>query len=492
MNTPRRLFVRAFCAALLFCPAVRAATFSWDGGTESSEDWTVPANWLGNTPPPLDGTADLVFSGGIGLSPNANLDWSARSITFASGGLGFSLHGYVLTLGPGGITNADDSVQTVGNDLILSAAQTFRTTSTGSMAINGSINTNGRILTVDAAADFITLGGAITGGGGVVVTGSQSLVFAGGESNTYTGGTTINGPVVLAKTGGAIAIPGAVIIGGAASPATLAIGFDEQIGNASSITVNAGSWLSLGSGVTETIGALSLSGTAQLNNGTFKVGTFSMFGSAITSGAGGKIVLGGESTAVSAGLQRAIISGNLNLGGAARTITVVDGPADLELEIGATVSNGSLVKEGAGRVAFTGTQSHSSLLAHQGTVDLQTAFGTGASSVSVIPVAGPASVNFETSQRLAALTIGSGGIVTLTTPGSFVDSGDTSVLPFFSEEMGERGSVAQAVPEPTAGVLIFLAVATRLAWGRGNGKKWSGREDLNLRPPGPKPGALPS
>ena len=32
---------------------------------------------------------------------------------------------------------------------------------------------------------------------------------------------------------------------------------------------------------------------------------------------------------------------------------------------------------------------------------------------------------------------------------------------------------------------------SRIQWGLTDGEEWSGREDLNLRPPGPEPGALP-
>ena len=467
MNTISRLLVAGIVTTLLVQLPLRAATSTWDGGTEFSEDWTAPANWFGDIVPPLDGSADIVFSGNTGLSSNANLDWNVRSITFASGALSFNLHGNPLTLGAGGITNADDSVQTIENDLVLSAAQTFRTASTGSMALNGSINTNGRVLTVDAATDFITLGGAVTGSGGLVVTGSNSLVLTGGATNTYTGGTTINGPIVLAKTGGAVAIPGAVIIGSVAAPATLAIGFDEQIGNSSSVTVNAGSGISLGSGVTETIGALALSGTAQVNDGTLNVGTVSMFGATITTGATGKLMLTGEITAVSAGLQRSIISGNLNLAGASRTITVVDGVATTELEILAAVSNGSLVKEGTGVVVFKGAQNYASLTVHQGTADLETALGTGSASVNVSAVSGSAFLNFETDQRLASLTIGNGGVVTLTGPGSSSELSDTSPSPLFPAEFAEEnlgnGGGAQNIPEPGAGMLLLVSITTLLA-----------------------------
>ena len=470
MNILPRLFLAGIVTALLVQLPLHGATSTWDGGTESSENWSVPINWLGDIAPPLDGSADLVFSGNTGLFSNANLDWNVRSITFASGALSFNLHGNPLTIGAGGIVNADDSVQTIENDLVLSAAQTFRTASTGSMALNGTVNTNGRILTVNAATDFITLGGAVTGSGGLVVTGGNSVVLAGGASNTYTGGTTINGPIVLAKTGGAVAIPGAVIVGSVAAPATLAIGFDEQIGNGSSVTVNAGSGISLGSGVTETIGALALSGTAQVNNGTLNVGTVSMFGATITTGATGKFVLSGEITAVSAGQQRSVIAGNLNLAGATRTITVIDGLATTELEIPASISNGSLVKEGGGGVVFKGAQNYASLTVHQGTVDLETPLGTGAASVNLSPVSGSAFLNFETDQRLASLTIGNGGVVTLTGPGSPSDAIDSIASPLlfaeYEEEKIGQGGGAQSVPEPSAGMLLVVSITTLLA-GRG-------------------------
>ena len=446
---------------LLMSPALHAATFAWDGGAGYSEDWTVAANWLTDVAPPSDGTADIVLSGTAGLSPNANLDWNIRSLAFAGGALGFTVRGNVLTLGAGGIVNGDDSVQTVENDIVLAASQTFSTASTGSMAINGNINTNGRILTASAATDFITLGGAITGSGGLVATGSYSLVLTGGASNTYTGGTTIHGPILLAKTGGAVAIPGAIIVGSGAAAATLAIGFDEQIGNSSSVTVSAGSSVSLGNGVTETIGALALSGSAQVNSGTLNVGTISMFGGSITTGAVGKLVLSGEITAVSAGTKPSIISGNLNLGGSTRTITVVDGVAGTELEIHAAVSNGSLVKEGAGRILFDGPQNYTSLLARAGTSDLDTALGTGTASVSVSPITGTAIVNFHANQRLSALTIGNGGTVTLSEPTGSFDSGAGSVPTMFAGE-----SAAQNVPEPTTGALILTLIAALLA-GRG-------------------------
>ena len=53
------------------------------------------------------------------MNPNANLDWSIRSLTFSSGAGGFVIQGNTLTLGAGGIRQsmAKGAVQTAYKDL---------------------------------------------------------------------------------------------------------------------------------------------------------------------------------------------------------------------------------------------------------------------------------------------------------------------------------------------------------------------------------------
>ena len=448
MNTITRILSGVIAAVLLQNPALHATNFTWDGGEPLTGDWSAANNWAANIAPTNNGSADLFFAGTAGFNPNANLDWSIRSLAFSSGAGGFTIQGNKLTIGTGGIANNDDSVQTIENDIVLAASQVFKTSSTGSFAINGSINTAGHTLTVDAATDFIVLGGAITGSGALTASGANSLVLTGGESNTYTGVTTVNGSLTLAKTGGAIAIPGALIIGGGAGVPHVGIGFDEQIAKGSAVTINAGGSLGLGSGVLESVGALTIGGGAvQIGTGTLKTGGVAMTGGSISSALTGRLILGGNVTA-SAG---SLISGRIDLGGAARTF-IVDGAAGSVLEIPAAISNGSIIKTGAGTLRLSGTQTYSSLLAQAGTVDLETAVGTGSASVTVAPLTGTATINFNESQRLASLTIGNGGVVNVNSDVSSYDS--ESAPPLFQN----NGALTETrgVPEPGALSLLLL------------------------------------
>ncbi len=449
MNTILRTLAGVIAAVLFKNAALHAANFTWDGGDPVSGNWSAANNWSANIAPANNGTADLFFTGTAGLNPNADLNWSIRSLAFGSGAGGFTIQGNTLTIGSGGIANNDDSVQTIENDLVLAASQMFKTTSTGSFAVNGSINIGSHTLTVDAATDFIVLGGAITGSGALTASGANSLVLTGGESNTYTGVTTVSGSLTLAKTGGAIAIPGALIIGVGAGVQHVGIGFDEQIANGSAVTVNVGGSLGLGAGVLESVGALTLgSGAVQIGTGTLKVGGVAMTGGSISSALAGRLILGGNVTATAGSL----ISGSIDLGGAARTF-IVDGAAgSVQLEIPAAISNGSIIKTGAGTLRLSGAQTYSSLLTQAGTVDLETAVGTGSASVTVAPLTGTATINFNESQRLASLTIGNGGVVNVNAHNSSYDS--QFAPPLFQN----NGALAdtRGVPEPGALSLLLL------------------------------------
>src|SRR5438132_442089 len=72
-----------FVSTWLGLNPVRGAIFVWDGGHPSQDAWTANQNWNPNGAPANDGTADLLFTGGIRLTPNANNGpWSINSISF--------------------------------------------------------------------------------------------------------------------------------------------------------------------------------------------------------------------------------------------------------------------------------------------------------------------------------------------------------------------------------------------------------------------------
>ena len=459
MNAVIRILSAAIGLAAVVPRQSHATNFTWDGDDITDSNWTAGINWAGNVAPPNDGSAALFFAGTTGLNPNANLNWSIQSLVFSAGAGGFLIQGNPLTIGTGGIVHNDDSVQTIENNIVLATPQTFRTTSTGSFSVNGSIDNGGHTLTVDAATDFIVLGGAITGGGGLAAIGANSLVLTGDASNTYTGVTTVSGRLTLGKTGGATAIPGALVIGG-----NVGVGFDEQISNTSTVTINTGASLGLGAGVVETIGALTLgSGAVRIDSGSLKVSGVTMTGGAISSKPTGRLILGGNVAATGG----ASITGRIDLGGAARTISVADAAGAIELDVPAAVFNGSIVKAGAGTLRLSGTQTYTSLLAQAGTVDLETAVGTGASSVNVTPAAGIATVNFHASQRLASLTIGNGGVVTLGTPD--ISSGGLAYTPPAPDgeiAQSPEPAASQSVPEPGVLSLLLTGVSGLLIFAR--------------------------
>ena len=118
---------------------------------------------------------------------------------------------------------------------------------------------------------------------------------------------------------------------------------------------------------------------------------------------------------------------------------------------------GTITKVGAGAVNFAVASDLSGLskiTAAEGTTDLHTALGTGASTLVA-----NAATNIYVNQTLAALVIGGGAVVTLTSP--------TPPAPEFAESdlVGGSGSPAP-VPEPGSAGLLLGGIATLLGMRR--------------------------
>jgi|GEM_PF-818837 len=225
-----------------------------------------------------------------------------------------------------------------GNTLSLGAAQTF-----GSLAGSGTVTATGTfILTVGNALSYTLpdthFSGVLSNGTGTLALtklGLGTLTLDGSDSNTYTGATTVSsGTLVLAKTGGAIAISGGVLtIGNSASAtagnATLRLGASDQAASLlTALTLNAGSTLDL-NGFNLTVLTLSSSfGTTITGSGTLTInqtgGTMTFFGVSTISSSStlqltGTGVAATRTMAITSVTDQLTISGNvtqgINIGG---------------------------------------------------------------------------------------------------------------------------------------------------------------------------------
>ncbi len=262
----------------------------------------------------------------------------------------------------------------------------------------------------------ITVSGVIkTGAGAVIKEGNGTLTLSGSEANTYLGPTVVNaGSLLLDKTAGTTAIAGDITISGG----TLRWSASNQVADTSAITMTSGA-LDL-NGKTETIAAFSngggvfmtgaghligagstitwsggtntvndggkvedshivitgglnivnggtTGGVLQLNGGG--AGLEMSSGSTLTLNSndvvGGKLLLegdmttSGDDTVTIANGGFATNSGVIDLDGGTRTFTVADGDAAQDLLITAVITNGGLVKEGAGTLVLLGKNTYS-------------------------------------------------------------------------------------------------------------------------------------
>lgn len=155
--------------------AVHAADRTWNGGgTEAN--WSLANNWGGNAP----AAGDALFFGGTTKAVNTNdiEGLSITGLTFNSGAIGFTLAGNGLMLG-GDLVNNDNDTQTVNLPLTLDATRTVYTT-----------------------GGPVTLGGTLSGAGGLIKESANYLTLT--ASNSYEGATLINTGVVRITHGYAL------------------------------------------------------------------------------------------------------------------------------------------------------------------------------------------------------------------------------------------------------------------------------------------------
>jgi fibronectin-binding autotransporter adhesin len=217
----------------------------------SAHTYTGTTTLLGATLS-VNSLANGGVASGIGQSSSA-----ASNLVFAGGALAYNSTAAAST----------NREFTLGGNATINVVGGGSLTFTSTAAITHSVTT----------AKTLTLGGNGVGGGtlsaiigdntgatSVTKTGTGSWTLGGSGANTYTGLTTVigssntAGALILAKTGGVLAVPGNLTIGnGTATQAHVLLGGNEQISPAATITLNGinGGWAYLQlQGRTQTIG----------------------------------------------------------------------------------------------------------------------------------------------------------------------------------------------------------------------------------------------
>lgn len=343
-------------------------TFSGAGSkTPATGTLTINGNWTIGSPTLLNtNNPNVTLAGNLTLSAAYTRQTGAQTLTVSANGT---------------ITDNNATKQDLGNVVISGGARTL-----GSAVLMTSLNL-GAGITLDLSnfnATTGSLSGSGTlqfGGGGVntftvgdassttfsgvinstndagdtfVKQGAGVLTLSGAAANTFTGITSVTaGELDLSKAAGFNAIAGPLTVGdgvGGAGSAVVKLLNANQIADASAVTVNS-------------------DGILTLNGNSDQIASLTMTAGTVKSGSG-SLVLGGNVT-TNAAATVATIAGNLDLNGAARTFTVADGAAAVDLEIAAVMSNGGVVKAGAGLLMVSGLNTYSgATVINAGTVKL--------------------------------------------------------------------------------------------------------------------------
>jgi autotransporter-associated beta strand protein len=235
-------------------PAPLFAAGVWDGGG-ADNNWSTNLNWDNDLAPANNGTAALTFGGSTRLAPNLAVNWDILGLTFNNTAGAFTIGGNQLTIRGSGVTNSDADTQTINNNLVLGAAQSWNATS-GGLVFGGTVANGGFLLTVGGAANT-SISGIISGTGGLTKSGAGTLLLTG--ANSFSGTTTVS--------------VGALEVQNATGLGTTAAG----------TVVSSGATLQLQGGIVIGAEALSLSGNGVANAGALRnVSGDNTFGGAIT------------------------------------------------------------------------------------------------------------------------------------------------------------------------------------------------------------------
>jgi autotransporter-associated beta strand protein len=312
----------------------------------------------------LSSTTDVTVSNSQAtLDLNGHSD-SINNLTVTNGLVslpaGSSLTVAGLTMTGGDINTGTGSTFSLGGNVTINDSPSGSTIDgTGSLSLGASTRT----LTVSATTPAVGLNIAIpiTGTGGLTMTGGGTMEFSATSANTYTGTTTVDQGTLLLSDSGGEAIAGNLIVGDGTHTALVQEQqFTQTDSSNTNITVNTSATFDF-NGYDDYLHSMDVEGGTVTAGGAFVTlgGSLTMTGGSVTTASNGNFRLANNVT-INAASTTATIAGVLDLGAATQTFTVAHGtaPSGIDLDVSASIYNGSLIKAGAGTMELDGDNTY--------------------------------------------------------------------------------------------------------------------------------------
>lgn len=231
-------------------------------------------------------------------------------------------------------------------------AEAGTTLTLGSTGANRRLTNNGNTLTFEGNGN-ITVNAQISGAGGVVKNGTGTLLLSYGLNTAFSahsGSSFFNQGTTILDLGEAPGSPspltGTVTVGNGVDSALMQLRWFDQIGNTTELFIREGSQVVYQDFYVGTkndvIGLLRMEGGATISNAP----NFDL-------------ILNSNVVREVTGNTSAVIDGRLDLGGGNRSFIIADNAtATQDMVVGAAISNGGLIKEGAGTLTLSNANNY--------------------------------------------------------------------------------------------------------------------------------------